>query len=115
MFRIFCIRRCLGTVSKALLMSIAVRKERWEGVWFRPFIMCCEMLVSAVEVEWSFLNPCWCGEVGIMGSIFESIIFSINLLRDDKREIGRYEDGRLGSFLGFNLGMMMAFFQRWGM
>ena len=49
------------------------------------------------------------------GRIFESTIFSINLQRDDKREIGRYEEGRLGSFLGFNLGIMVAFFQSWGM
>ena len=62
-FKIFCIRMCLGTVSNALLMSMAIRKERWEGVWFSPFVMCWEMLVRAVEVERDFLKPCWCCNV----------------------------------------------------
>ena len=41
--------------------------------------------------------------------------FSKSLQSVDKREIGRYEDGRLGSFLGFSLGIIIAFFHIAGM
>ena len=49
----------------------------------------------------------------MLGSIFD-IIFSISLLRHDRSEIGRYEEGRVGSFRGFNFGMMIAFFHESG-
>ena len=41
--------------------------------------------------------------------------FSKSLHSVDRREIGRYEDGRFGSFLGFSLGVIIAFFQIAGM
>jgi len=51
-------RLCLGTVSNALLMSMAMSMVLWDGFLFRPFIMFWDIVVRAVVVEWDFLNPC---------------------------------------------------------
>lgn len=49
---------CLGMVSKALLMSIAISIVFLCGFEFKPFIIGWRMLVSAVVVEWLGLYPC---------------------------------------------------------
>ena len=50
--KIFCVRGVSGTVSKALLMSMAARRVRWAGLGaFRPSSMDWVRVVSRVVVE----------------------------------------------------------------
>ena len=65
-FSILFISRCRGTVSKALLMSIAAMSVRGAGLGaLRPSSVVCVMLVSRVEVECLGLKPCCEGERGM--------------------------------------------------
>ena len=49
----------LGTVSKALLMSIAARSIRCAGFGaFRPSYMYCVSVVRSFVVEYLVLKPC---------------------------------------------------------
>ena len=58
----------LGTVSKALLMSIVARSIRCAGSGaFRPSCMCCVSAVRRIVVECLALKPCWVGERGCQG------------------------------------------------
>lgn len=41
--------------------------------------------------------------------------FYKSLLRVHRRDIRRYDEGRLGSFLGFGLGVIMTFYHIAGM
>ena len=51
--------RCLGTASKALLMSIVARSVLLAGLLaFRPSSVVCVRWVSSVDVEWRDLKPC---------------------------------------------------------
>ena len=51
--------RCLGTVSKDLLMSIMARSVLLAGLLeFRPSSVVCVRWVSSVDVEWRDLKPC---------------------------------------------------------
>ena len=79
----------MGTVSKALLMSMAVSMDLCDGDWLKPLIMCCVREVRAVVVEWFPLNPCWNSGRVMCGDIFFNISFSSSLLMVERREIGR--------------------------
>ena len=49
----------LGTVSKALLMSIVASSVRCAGLGaFSPSCMCCVSVVRSVVVECLALKPC---------------------------------------------------------
>lgn len=56
--RILLIRLCLGNVSKALLMSIAISIVFCVGFEFRAFIIGWVIMTSVVVVGW-FLYLCW--------------------------------------------------------
>ena len=59
---------CRGTVSKALLMSMAAISVRCAGFeWLRPSSVVCVMFVSRDVVECWGLKPCCDGERGICG------------------------------------------------
>ena len=52
----------LGTVSKAILMSIVARSVQCAGFGaFRPSCMCCVSVVRSVVVECLALKPCCVG------------------------------------------------------
>ena len=60
----------LGTVSKALLMSIVAKSVRCTGFGaFRPSCMCCVCVVRSVVVECLPLKPCGVCERGMLGVI----------------------------------------------
>ena len=86
-FKIFCIKLCLGTVSNALLMSMARSSVLWLGCSFKPFIIGCIILVRAVVVEWFCLYPCWKVGLGRCGEIKLRISFSRSLQSVDKRDM----------------------------
>jgi len=69
--QIFSISRVRGTVSKALLVSIAARSVRCAGFGVsRPSCMCCDNVVSSVVVEWCARKPCCEADTGICGVMF---------------------------------------------
>ena len=104
--------RCLGTVSKALLMSIVARSVLLAGLLaFRPSSAVCVRWVSSVDVEWRNLKPCCVLERGMcvfmllrtnLSSIFEGV---------QSKLIGLYEVGSVGGLFGFRIGMILASFQ----
>lgn len=49
------------------------------------------------------------------GFILLSMSFSNVFAMVDRREMGRYEEGWVGGLFGFNMGMIFACFQFWGM
>ena len=56
---IFCLSSILGTVSKALLMSIVAKSVRCSGfAGFRPSCICCVSVVRCIVVECLALKPC---------------------------------------------------------
>ena len=62
--------RWRGTVSKALLMSIAANSNLCAGFrWLKPLVMFCVRLVSSVLVEWCGLKPCCLGDRGMCGLV----------------------------------------------
>ena len=61
-------RMCRGTVSKALLMSMAASNVLCAVLyWLRPSSVVCVMFVSRDVVECWGLKPCCDGERGICG------------------------------------------------
>ena len=104
--------RCLGTLSKALLMSIVARSVLLAGLLaFRPSSVVCVRWVSSVDVEWRDLKPCCVLERGMcvfmllrtnLSSIFEGV---------QSKLIGLYEVGSVEGFFGFRIGMILASFQ----
>lgn len=86
---IFCMSVCRGTVSKALLMSMAAITVREGGRdWLKPSNMCCVNMVCSVVVECLGLKPCWEVERGISGLILWSMSLSSTLEMVGRREIG---------------------------
>lgn len=74
--RIFCMSKWRGTVSKALLMSIAASSDLCAGLrWLKPSVMFCVRLVSSVLVECCGLKPCCVGDSGMCGVV----LFRTNL------------------------------------
>ena len=89
-FSIFLIRICLGTVSKALFMSIKVRIVLVGGVfWLKPSKICCVRDERWVVVKCNGRNPCLVGESGISVCILFRINLSIILTIFDVNEMGR--------------------------
>ena len=59
-------RMCRGTVSKALLMSMAASNVLCAGLdWLRPSSVVCVMFVRSEVVECWGLKPCWEGNSGM--------------------------------------------------
>ena len=102
--------RCLGTVSKALLMSIVARSVLLAALLaFRPSSVVCVRWVSSVDVEWRDLKPRCVLERGMcvfmllrtnLSSIFEGV---------QSKLIGLYEV----SSVGFRIGMILAISRCW--
>ena len=112
---IFWIRRCLGTVSKALLMSTATRIVRAGGCGrLKPSSMCCVRLTCNVVVECWLLKPCCVCDRGICGCILLRISRSRILDEVHRREIGRKDAGSFGGLFGFSSGMIFANFHMFG-
>ena len=104
--------RCLGTVSKALHMSIVARSVLLAGLLaFRPSSVVCVRWVCSVDVDWRDLKPCCVLERGMcvfvllrtnLSSIFEGV---------QSKLIGLYEVGSVGSLFVFRIGMILTSFQ----
>ena len=79
MLSILFVRMCRGTVSKALLMSMAASSVRCAGLdWLRPASVVCVMFVRSDVVECWGLKPCWEGERGMCGvMLFKTSLSSI--------------------------------------
>lgn len=108
-------RRCLGTVSKALLMSIVVIIVRAAGLLeLRPSSVVCVMFVRRVEVECLGLKPCCVGDSGMCVSMLFKMSLSSILEGLLSNEIGLYEAASVGGLLGFRIGMILASFQVFG-
>ena len=103
---------CRGTVSKALLMSMAANSVLCAGfAWLRPSSVVCVMFVSNVDVECCGLKPCWASERGMCGLMLFRTSLSSILDGVQRSEIGLYEAGFVGSLLGLSMGIMFAVFQ----
>ena len=86
---IFFLSSFLGTVAKALLMSIVTRSVRCARFGaFRPSCMRCVSVVRSVVVEFLALKPCWVDEFWKPGMILMRISFSRILRGLQKRDIG---------------------------
>ena len=108
--------RCRGTVSKALLMSIAVSSVRWAGLgWLRPSSMVWVRLDSRVDVECCGLKPCWASDNGMWWLMRFRTSLSSTFDGVHRRDMGLYEAGSVGDLLGLRIGRMLAVFQMWGM
>ena len=108
-------RRCLGTVSKALLMSMAASSVLCAGFdWLRPSRTVCVMFVRSVEVECWGLKPCWEGDRGKCGVMLLSTSLSSILEGVQSNETGLKEEGSVGGFLGFRMGTILPNFQMCG-
>ena len=115
MLSILLISKCLGTVSKALLMSMAAMIVRGAGLLeFRPSSVVCVMLVRREVVECLGLKPCCVLERGMccvmlfrtsLSSIFEGL---------QSREMGLYEAGSVGDLLDFRIGIILDSFHLFG-
>ena len=82
-------RMCRGTVSKALLMSIAASSVLCAGLdWLRPSSVVCVMLVSRDVVECWGLKPCWEGDRGMCGVMLFRTSLSSILEGVQRRETG---------------------------
>ena len=80
----------MGTVSKALKMSIAATIERGAGLLLlRSCRIFWERLVSRVDVECCDRKPCWVGLRGRSGVILARTRRSRTLEIFDRRDIGR--------------------------
>ena len=109
---ILLISKCLGTVSKALLMSMAAMIVLSAGLLeFKPSSVVCVRWVRRVEVECRDLKPCCVGESGICGDMLFRTNLSSIFEGVDKSEIGLYEVSSVGGLLGFKIGMILASFQ----
>ena len=107
---------CLGTVSKALLMSIVAISVLCAGFeWLRPSSVVCVRCVSSVEVECWGRKPCCVGESGMSGVMLLRTSLSSILDGVQRREMGLYEAGSVGDLLGFRMGTILAVFHKWGM
>ena len=105
-------RICLGTVSKALFMSIVAKTVLRGGCFLlKPSNISCVREERWVVVECCGRKPCWegasvmCGVICLRTSL--SRIFDIV----HSKEMGLYEDGLFGGLFGFKMGMIIAFFQ----
>ena len=78
-----------GTVSKALLMSIATMTVRRSGDWLKPSMIFWVRFLSRIVVEWFPLKPCWEGDSGRCSLILFKISFSSTLDTVVSREMGR--------------------------
>lgn len=86
---IFCMSVCLGTVSKALLMSMAAITVREGGrAWLKPSNMCCVNMVCSVVVECLGRKPCWEVERGTFGLILWRTSLSSTLEMVGRRDMG---------------------------
>ena len=89
MLSILFISKCRGTVSKALLMSIAAMSVLCAGLeWLRPSSVVCVMFVRRDVVECWGLNPCCAGESGMWCVILFRISRSSILDGVQRSEIG---------------------------
>ncbi len=66
-------RRCLGTVSNALLMSMVARVVRLGGVLLKPSATYWVSLVRYVEVLCEERKPCWCSASEMKGEMRSSM------------------------------------------
>ena len=79
----------LGTVSKALLMSIVARSVRCAGFGaFRPSCMCCVSVGRSVVEECLALKPCLVGGRGMSRVMRFRISLSRILRGMQRRDIG---------------------------
>lgn len=109
-------RMCLGTVSNALLMSMAAMSVLCAGFCvFSPSSVVCVRVVRSVVVEWCGLKPCCVGDSGMSELIWFRTSLSKIFEGLGRSEIGLYEAGSVGFLLGFRIGMMLACFQEVGM
>ena len=104
--------RCRGTVSKALLMSMAAIIVLSAGLFeFKPSSVVCERWVRRVDVECWDLKPCCEGDSGICGEMLFRTNLSSILEGVESKEIGLYEVSSVGGLLGFRIGIILASFQ----
>ena len=104
--------RCLGTVSKALLMSMAAMIVLSAGLFeFKPSSVVCVRWVRSVDVECWDLKPCCEGESEICGEMLLRTNLSSILEGVLSSEIGLYEVSSVGGLLGFRIGIILASFQ----
>ena len=109
-------RMCLGTVSKALLMSIVAISVLCAGLeWFRPSSVVCVRCVRSVDVECWGRKPCCVWESGMSSVMLLRTSLSSILDGVQRREIGLYEAGSVGGLFGFKMGTILAVFHMWGM
>ena len=107
---------CRGTVSKALLMSMAAMSVLCAGLeWLRPSSVVCVMFVRRDVVECWGLKPCCAGDNGMCCVMLFRTSLSSILDGVQSNETGLYEAGSMGDFLGFNMGTILAIFQMLGM
>ena len=107
---------CLGTVSKALLMSMATSNVRSAGLeWLRPSSVVCVRLVRSVEVECCGRKPCWDGDRGMWWLMLFRTSLSSILDGVQRSEMGLYEAGSVGGLLGLRIGTILAVFHMCGM
>ncbi len=106
---------CRGTVSKALLMSMAASNDLYAGLFvFRPSSIVCVMFVRSVVVECCDLKPCCVGESVMCGEMLFRTSLSSIFEGLQSSEIGLYETGSVGGLLGFRIGMIFASFHMLG-
>lgn len=89
-FNILLIRIWRGTVSKALLMSMAARMVRVGGsFWLKPVKIRCVRSVRSVVVECCCLKPCCVFDRGMSFVILVLMSFSKTLDIVESNDIGR--------------------------
>ena len=92
----------LGTVSKALFMSIFVNNVLYASfTTFRPSSIFCLMSMRNVLVECFGLKPCSTGEKRMCGVMFCRTSFFNTLDGVESNAIGLYEVGSVAGLLGF--------------
>ena len=107
---------CVGTVSKALEMSmVAIRVLSAGFLVLKPSSMSWVRQVSVVVVECSGLEPCCDLSSGMCSLSFSITRRSNSLEVVFSNEIGLYDPGSFGSLPGFKIGMILAVFHEEGM
>ena len=109
-------RICRGTVSKALLMSMAAISVLFAGFeWLRPSSVVCVRCVRSVDVECCGRKLCCVMDRGMSSVMLLRTSLSSILDGVQSREIGLYEAGSVGVLLGFRIGIILASFHMLGM
>ena len=104
-------------VSKALLMSIVARCVLCATLGiFRPSCMYCFSVVRSVVVECRALKPCLVvGDRRMCWVIMLIRRLSRILMGLHNKVIGLEDKGSVNIFLGLSIGMILSFFQMYGM